>query len=110
MPELGFAVYLLAISYGVGVLWYTLLGSRDSGWMRMAAFPLLGVVIGEAIWNKYLSAGMGQGLAFGGLHVYVVLVSSFIAVLVDMFVAWIAKEHSIAHLLHLPEHRQGQTG
>ncbi len=56
MPELGLVVYLLAISYGMGALWYTLLGRSPARWTRMTAFPLVGVVIGEpgrapAIWS-----------------------------------------------------------
>ena len=54
MPELGFVVYLIAISYGMGALWYTLLGRSETSWTRMTAFPLVGVVIGEP----------GRGAAF----------------------------------------------
>ena len=52
MPELGLGnvVYLLAVSYGMGVMWYTVLGRTYANWMRMAAFPLLGAIIGEALW------------------------------------------------------------
>ena len=87
MPELGFIVYLIAISYGMGVLWYTLLGRNYTSWMRMATFPLLGVIIGEAIWGRYLSSSVGTGLVFFNLHIYVVLVSSFIGALADVAVS-----------------------
>ncbi len=47
MPELGFVVYLIAISFGMGALWYTLLGRSHTSCTRMTAFPLAVVVIGE---------------------------------------------------------------
>ncbi len=103
MPELGFIVYILALSYGMGVLWYTVLGHNYTGWMRMAAFPLLGLVIGEALWGKYLAASVGSGLVFFDLHIYVALVSTFIGSLVDISVSWLAKEHPVGDFLrHQP--------
>ena len=104
MPELGFIVYLIAISYGMGVLWYTLLGRNYTSWMRMATFPLLGVIIGEAIWGQYLSSSVGQGLVFFNLHIYVVLVSSFIGALADVAVSWLAKEHPVSNMLKTAVH------
>jgi L-cystine uptake protein TcyP (sodium:dicarboxylate symporter family) len=96
MPELGFVVFLVAMSYGMGVLWYTLLGRNYTGWMRMVAFPLVGLVIGEALWGKYLSGNMGAGLVFYDLHIYVALISTFIATLVDLAFSWLSREHPIA--------------
>ena len=104
MPDLGFILYLIAVSYGMGVLWYTLLGRTYTGWMRMAAFPLLGVIIGEAIWTRYLSGGATSGLAFYNLHLYVALVSSFIGALIDVGLTWLAKEHPIGGLLKSAQH------
>ena len=75
----------------------------------MAAFPLLGVIIGEAVWIKHLSGGVGQGLVFFDLHIYVVLVSTFIAALADKAISWLAKEHPIADMLHSSEHKQQPT-
>jgi hypothetical protein len=74
----------------MGMLWYTLLGRHYTSWARMAAFPLVGVVIGEAIWTKYLAGAIGEGLVFFGLHIYVALISSFIATLIDMAFSWLA--------------------
>ena len=91
MPELGFIVYLIAMSYGMGVVWYTLLGRNHASWMRMAAFPLIGVVIGEALMANY----QGAGLTFFGLHIFVVLVSTLVGALVDVSISWIAKEHPL---------------
>ena len=90
MPELGFVVYLIAISYGMGALWYTLLGRSETSWTRMTAFPLVGVVIGEALWARYLSENVGQGLVFFDLHIYVALVSTLAAALVDAAFSWLA--------------------
>jgi hypothetical protein len=99
MPELGFVVYLVAMSYGTGVLWYTLLGRNYTGWMRMMAFPLVGMVIGEALWGKYLTGKIGPGLVFFDLHIYVALISTFIATLVDLALSWLSREHPIADTL-----------
>ena len=109
MPELGFVVYLIGLSYGMGVLWYTLLGNNYIGWMRMAAFPLLGVVIGEAVWTKHFFGGVGQGLIFFDLHIYVVLVSTFIGTLADKAISWLAKEHPIGDMLNNSKHKQQPT-
>ena len=105
MPELGFILYLVAVSYGMGVLWYSLLGRNYTGWMRMGAFPLLGIVIGEALWGRYLSSGVGAGLMFYNLHIYVALVSTFTGALLDVGVSWVAKEHPVGAMLKVFEHR-----
>ncbi len=91
MPELGFIVYLIAISYGMGVVWYTLLGRNYTSWMRMAAFPLIGVVVGESL----MANQQGVGLTFFGLHIFVVLVSTFVGALVDISISWVGKEHPL---------------
>lgn len=96
MPELGFVVYLVALSYGMGVLWYTLLGRNFTGWMRMAAFPLVGVVIGEALWARYMSGSTFSGLVFWGLDIYPVVLFSFVAALLDVTFGWLAREHHVS--------------
>ena len=97
MPELGFIVYLIAVSYGMGVVWYSLLGRKYTGWMRMAVFPFLGVVIGEALWVNHLAGSPTEGLQYFGLHVYVVLISSFAGSLVDVATGWLGKEHPMSN-------------
>ena len=109
MPELGPVAYLLAVSYGMGVLWYTLLGRNYTGWMRMTAFPLLGLIIGEAIFSRYLSGGVGRGLVIYGVHLYVALIATFIASMVDVAVTWVAKEHHVVDALKTLEHAQQPT-
>ncbi len=108
MPDLGAVAYLIAISYGMGVLWYTILGRNYTSWMRMAAFPLLGMIIGEAVWINHLSRNAEQGLIFLGLHIYVALVATFIGALVDIGASWMAKEHPVSDAFkgfHHTEHR-----
>ena len=95
MPDLGFAVSLIAVSYVMGVLWYTLLGRNYTSWMRMAAFPLLAVIIGEALFGKYLAGSVGEGLVFLNIHIYVALIATFVGSIVDIAVYWLAKEHPV---------------
>ena len=104
MPELGAVAYLIAVSYGMGVLWYTLLGRNYTGWMRMTAFPLLGLIVGQAIFSRYLAGG--GGLVFYGIHLYVALIATFIASMVDIGVSWLAKEHHVVDVLKTLEHAQ----
>ncbi len=67
MPELGLVVYLLAISYGMGALWYTLLGRSPARWTRMTAFPLVGVVIWGALPGpSFLACGAWHRLLLQG--------------------------------------------
>ena len=99
MPELGFAVSLIAVSYVMGVLWYTLLGRDTSSWMRMSAFPLLALIIGEGIYAQYLASSVGQGLVFLNVHIYVALIATFVGSMADIAVSWLAKEHHIVGAL-----------
>ena len=80
MLELGFVIYLLAFGYALGIMWYHLFDYRVGDWMRIIAFPFLGVVIGEGLWVP----NMASGPAFFGVHVFVAISASLIAVLVDM--------------------------
>jgi len=108
MPDIGTVAYLIAIGYGLGMVWNTVLGREQTNWMRTAAFPLMAIIIGQALWTTHLSSNAAQGLVFLGFNVYVALVSSFIGVLTEGAVAWMAKEHTIqtavrsfSHTLHL---------
>jgi len=108
MPDIGTVAYLIAIGYGLGMVWNTVLGREQTNWMRTAAFPLMAIIIGQALWTTHLSSNAAQGLVFLGFNVYVALVSSFIGVLTEGAVAWMAKENTIqtavrsfSHTLHL---------
>ena len=109
MPDLGSVVYLIAFSYGMGVLWYTLLGRNYTNWMRMAAFPLLGAIIGQAVWTNYLSTNAQHGLVFFGSYVYVTLISTFLGAVLDIAVSWMAKEHPVTNVLKPFEHLHHQA-
>ncbi len=109
MPDLGAVAYLIAISYGMGVLWYTILGRSHPNWMRMAALPFLGLIIGEALWVNQLSSNAEQGLVFLGVHIYVALVATFIGALVDIGASWLAKEHPVSDLFKGFQHTQHPT-
>ena len=106
MPDLGFAVYLISVSYGMGVLWYTLLGRNYTSWMRMAAFPLLAIILGEALYARYLASAVGPGLVFLSIHIYVALAATFIGAMVDIGVSWLAKEHHVVDVLKTLEPSQ----
>ena len=80
MPELGFVAFILALSYGSGVMWSKMLGTGSNGWMRTAAAPFVGVLVGEGIWAEYFVSGP----EFFGLHIALALVTTFVAVLVDV--------------------------
>ncbi len=109
MPDLGAVAYLIAISYGMGVLWYTILGRNYTSWMRMAAFPLLGLIIGEALWINHLSSNAEQGLVFLGIHLYVALAATFIGALVDISASWLAKEHPVSDVIKGFQHHQNPS-
>ena len=95
--ELGFVVYLIAVSYVLGTAWYAVLGRQNTNWMRIAAFPFVGVVIGEALWSGPID-GSG-GLDFYGLHIYVALISSGVGAVVDVVVGKAAKALPISELI-----------
>ncbi len=92
MPDLGFVVQFIAISYALGVVWYTLLGRNYSSWMRMAAFPFVGAVVGESL--------VAAGPTFFGLHLYVVLVSTFAGAVTDLLLTWIQEQLPISKIGH----------
>ncbi len=90
MPDLGIVVFLIAISYAAGVVWYTLLGREHVTWMRVAAFPFVGAVLGESL--------VTFGPSLFGLHLYVILVSSLIAATVDIAFSWIATSSPVTRV------------
>ena len=90
MPELGVVVFLIAMAYAAGVVWYTLLGRDHVSWMRIAAFPFMGAVLGESL--------VTAGPSLFGLHLYVILVSSLIAATVDLAFSWIATSPPVTRL------------
>ena len=92
MPDLGFVVQFIAISYALGVVWYTLLGRSYSSWMRMAAFPLVGAVVGESL--------VAAGPTFFGIHLYVILASTLAGAVSDLLVSWIQEQLPVSKIGH----------
>jgi hypothetical protein len=86
-----------------------LLGYHYTSWARMAAFPLVGVILGEAIWDKYLAGAIGLGLVFLDLNIYVALVSAFIAALADVAFSWLSREYRVATFIKAFEPTQQPT-
>ncbi len=77
--DLGTLLFLVAFSYAMGVLWYSLLPGKmpDTAW-RVAAYPFLASAIAESLFPF--------GPALGGIHVIVALVASLIGVIVDWII------------------------
>ena len=92
MPELGFVVFLIAVAYGLGTVWYTLLGRDYTSWMRLAAFPFVATIVGEEL--------LDAGPTFFGLHLYVALGSTLVAVLVDIVFTWIREQSPVGKIGH----------
>ena len=88
MLELGFVGFLVATAYAMGVVWYSLLGRGYTSWMRIAAFPFVGAIAGEAL--------VATGPSYFGLYIYVVLVSTLIAVLTDITFTWIQQQSPVS--------------
>jgi hypothetical protein len=89
--EFGTFLLLAAFAYGIGVFWYDLLPAQlpERPW-RVAAYPLVGIVLAEAL------TPMGWlGPAFGGLHVTPLLMGSLIGVLIDWLVTSLRRPSAI---------------
>jgi hypothetical protein len=90
--ELGTFLLLAAFAYGIGILWYDLLPGQlpERPW-RVAAYPLVGIALGEAL---FPTGWLGP--AFGGLHVVPMLAGSLVGVLVDWLVTSLRRPAAIA--------------
>ena len=93
MPEPSFVLYLIAAAYTMGVVWYSLLGRSYNNWMRMAAFPLVGIVAGETL--------VATGPTYFGLHLYVVLLFTLLGVVADIGFSWIGEQSAVGKIGHL---------
>ncbi len=76
-----FGTWLLfaSLAYGFGVFWYDLLPARlpERPW-RVAAYPFVLMVIGEAI--------VPFGPTFAGVHPFTAILASLVGVVVDWIV------------------------
>ncbi len=91
MDNFSVVVLAFAMAYATGVLWYNILDRRYDSWMRMAAFPLLGLVAAEGIWGVYSLAGP----EFMGLHVVAVAFGTGIGALSDVVLQAITRESHV---------------
>ena len=84
--EVGTFLLMLGLAYAAGVLWYDLLPGRlpERVW-RVAAYPFLGIFVGEALLPRVYESDP----TFGGIHLVAAAVGSLIAVLVDWAVTGI---------------------
>ncbi|MBI2864545.1 MAG: DUF1736 domain-containing protein [Chloroflexi bacterium] len=79
--DLGSILFMVALAYGLGVLWYDLLPiSVSSKVWRLAAYPFLGIFAAEALLAPSFKT---WDWSFGGIHLVTVLVGSLVAVVVD---------------------------
>jgi hypothetical protein len=99
--ELGTFLLLGAFAYGIGVFWYDLLPAKlaERPW-RVAAYPLVGIVLAEAV----TPAGW-LGPAFGSLHAMPLVVGSLIGVLVD----WLVTSYRHPAAIAAPELHAGRA-
>ena len=91
MDNFSIVVLAFAAAYATGVLWYGLLDRKYDSWMRIGAFPLLGLVAAEGIWGVY---GLG-GPQFMGLHVVAMAFGTGIGALGDVVLQAIARESHV---------------
>ncbi len=100
MDNFSIVVLALAVAYATGVLWYNILDRKYESWMRMAAFPLIGLVAAEGIWGAY---GLG-GPEFMGLHVVAMAFGTGIGALGDVVVQAIARESHVNKVVGVFSH------
>ena len=100
MDEFSVVALAIAVSYGMGELWYTLLGHKYSSWMRTAALPLVGLVIAQAIWNDNAAGGP----VFMQLHVVAIVLGTGIAALGDLILQAIGRESHVAKVVGAVTH------
>jgi hypothetical protein len=96
--DVGTFLLMLGLSYALGLLWYDLLPGKlpEQVW-RVAAYPLLGVFVAEAL----LPSVMPFDPEFGNLHLLAVLIGSLVAVIVD----WVIRQARHPSLVVTPEPR-----
>jgi hypothetical protein len=98
--DIGSLLFMLALAYSSGVLWYDLLPGKlpDRVW-RVAAYPFLGMWVAQALLTPYFP----NDPAFGGVHLVAAVIGSIVAVIVD----WIITAARRPALVSMPEPRQG---
>jgi predicted MFS family arabinose efflux permease len=81
--DIGTFLLMLALAYGLGVLWYDLLPGKlsDRVW-RVAAYPFLGMWVAQAL----LTPHFANDPEFGGIHLVSAIIGSIVAVIVDWII------------------------
>ena len=95
MDNFTIVVLAIAVAYATGVLWYNLLDRKHDSWMRMAAFPLVGLIVAEGIWGTYNLAGP----TFQGLHIVAIAVGTGIGALGDLVFQAIGRESHVSKVV-----------
>ncbi len=76
--DVGTFLFMLTLSYGFGVFWYSLLSGRlYDTWWRVLAYPFALIALGEI--------AVAWGPTFGGIH----YITAFVAALVGTVIDWI---------------------
>ena len=81
--DVGTFLLIVGLSYPLGLLWYDLLPGKlpEQVW-RVAAYPFLGIFVGEAV----LSTALTFDPKVGGIHLISAIIGSIVAVIVDLLV------------------------
>lgn len=97
--DIGTFLLTLGLAYGMGVLWYDLLPGQlpDRVW-RVAAYPLLGMWVAQALVSPYFA----RDPVFGGVHILAGFGGSLVAVIVD----WIITSARRPAIVRAPELRR----
>jgi hypothetical protein len=92
--DVGTFLLMLGLSYAFRLFWYDLLPGRlpEQIW-RVAAYPLLGIFLAEALLPRLLTFDP----AFGGIHVIASIVGSLVGVLADWLITTARRPATIAH-------------
>ncbi len=100
--EFGTFLLMLALAYSFGVLWYDLLPGRlpERVW-RVAAYPFLGIWVGELLLARVLAFDP----EFGGLHLISAAVGSLVAVIVDWIISQARRPAMVPQFETQPEAR-----
>ncbi len=91
--DLGALLFMVALSYGLGVLWYNLLPGNvpDKVW-RVAAYPFIGIYASQTL----LGPQMTFDPKMGGIQLLTAAIGSIVAVIVDWIISEVRKPSASA--------------
>lgn len=100
--EVGTFLLMVALAYSFGVLWYDLLPGRlPLRVWRVAAYPFLGIWVGELLLTRVLTFDP----EFGGLHLISAALGSLVAVVVDWIISGTRRPAMVPQFEAQPEAR-----